>query len=231
MKVVGTVLYGSQNYSLDTVQSDRDYKIIVTPHFPELYSKKDLNGAAVPFGDPEHYSCMDVRTFANNLVKCNPNAIEMLFSTEMDDSFAAFRHLLEKWREPYIKGYVASQWDYFTKAIGGIMYESFKRYGVTPKTASRAVYFYNLVDYISHHNFLIDENVLRHKKVCDLPRKIRVLNSELFCKKSDDFMALYRNLLDNISIAYDPVFHDDVFLKPAHEFVYNNMGGYDDYTI
>lgn len=231
MKVVGTILYGSQNLRLDIPESDHDYKIVVTPNFDELYLKKDLNGTAVPFGDSEHYSCMDVRTFANNLAKGNPNAIEMLFSTEIDDSFGQFHHLLEKWREPYIKGYVASQWDYFTKAIGGIMYESFKRYGVTPKTASRALYLCKLVEYISKHNFIIDETILRNKEVCELPRAVRHLGKEVFCKSSDKIMANYHNLLDSINIAYGPVFNDDVFLKPAREFVYNNMGGYDDYTI
>jgi len=229
MQVVGTILYGSNNYKLDTAQSDRDYKIVVTPNFEELYLKKDLNGTAAPFGDPEHYSCMDVRTFANNLVKGNPNAIEMLFSTEIDDSFGQFRHLLEEWREPYIKGYVASQWDYFTKAIGGIMHESFKRYGVTPKTASRAIYFINLVDHISKNDFIINEQVLRAPEVYKKARDVRL--GAWASHNVNSYLLTYHNLLDGINVAYGPVFNDDVFLKPAREFVYNNMGEYNDYTI
>ena len=222
MKVVGTCLYGSQNYNCDTPQSDRDYKIIVTPNFDELYLKKDLNGAALPFGDPEHYSCMDVRTFANNLAKGNPNAIEMLFSTEIEDEFADFRHLLEAWREPYFNGYVASQWHYFTEAVSGIMYNSFKRYGVTPKTASRALYFYKLVEYISNHNFVIDETVLRNDEVCELPRAVRLLDKKVF-ESANKIMFNYHYLVDKIGVPDTIGFNSEVFIAPTREFVRRNM--------
>lgn len=222
MKVVGTILIGSQNYRLDILESDRDYKIIVTPNFDELYLKKDLNGAALPFGDHEHYSCMDVRTFANNLAKGNPNAIEMLFSTEIDDEFSDFRHLLEKWREPYFNGYVASQWHYFTEAVGGIMYNSFKRYGVTPKTASRALYFYKLVEYISNHNFVIDETILRNDEICELPRAVRLLDKEVF-ESADKIMFNYHHLVDKIGIPDTFAFNPDAFITPTKEFVRRNM--------
>lgn len=226
MKVVGTILYGSNNYRLDTPESDRDYKIVVTPNFDELYLKRDLNGAALPFSylDPEHYSCMDVRTFANNLAKGNPNAIEMLFSTEIDDEFSDFHHLLEKWREPYFNGYVASQWHYFTEAVGGIMYNSFKRYGVTPKTASRALYFYKLVEYISNHNFVIDETVLRNDEVCELPRAVRLLDKKVF-ESTNKIMFNYHNLLANIKVPAIETFTFDpaVFYTQTKEFVRRNM--------
>lgn len=224
MKVVGTVLFGSQNYSLDTPQSDRDYKIIVTPNFDELYLKKDLNGVALPFShlDPEHYSCMDVRTFANNLAKGNPNAIEMLFSTEIEDEFSDFRHLLEAWREPYFKGYVASQWHYFTEAVGGIMYNTFKRYGVTPKTASRAAYFTFLVLHIYNNNFVINENILRADEVCCVPCRIR-LNEIALESSADFYMDAYHNLIDNINVTYTPAFDSDAFITPTKEFVRRNM--------
>lgn len=224
MKVVGTILIGSQNYQIDTLESDRDYKIIVTPNFDELYLKKDLNGAALPFGDPEHYSCMDVRAFANNLAKGNPNAIEMLFSTEIEDEFADFRHLLEKWREPYFNGYVASQWHYFTEAVGGIMYNSFKRYGVTPKTASRALYFYKLVEYISNHNFVIDETILRNDEVCELPRAVRLLDKEVF-ESANKIMFNYHHLVNNIKVPAIKTFTFDptVFYTQTKEFVRRNM--------
>lgn len=223
MKVVGTILYGSNNYRLDTPESDRDYKIIVTPHFDELYLKKDLNGAALPFGDPEHYSCMDVRAFANNLAKGNPNAIEMLFSTEIDDEFTDFRHLLEAWREPYLNGYVASQWRYFTEAVGGIMYNSFKRYGVTRKVASRALYFYKLVEYISNHNFVIDETVLRNDEVCELPRAIRLCDEGVFSVSFEKFMNFYYHLVDKIGIPDTVGFNSNVFITPTKEFVRRSM--------
>lgn len=224
MKVVGTTLIGSQNYRIDTPESDRDYKIIVTPNFDELYLKKDLNGVAVPFGDPEHYSCMDVRVFANNLAKGNPNAIEMLFSTEIDDEFTDFHKLLEAWREPYFNGYVASQWHYFTEAVGGIIHNSFKRYGITPKTASRAVYFCKLVKYISKHDFIIDETVLRNDEVCLLPREIRNYNMTIGgTTEFDSFMEYYHRLVKKAEIPNTFGFNPEVFITPTKEFVRRHM--------
>ena len=228
MKVIGTTLIGSQNYRLDTPESDRDYKIIVTPNFDELYLKKDLNGTALPFSclDHEHYSCMDVRTFANNLAKGNPNAIEMLFSTEIEDEFSDFHHLLEAWREPYFNGYVASQWHYFTEAVGGIMYNSFKRYGVTPKTASRALYFYNLVNYISTHNFIVNPDVLRNEDVCEWPRAIRFgLTQMVLVDNADKFMNTYHDMVDDIKVPPIKTFTFDptVFYTQTKEFVRRNM--------
>ena len=225
MKVVGTILYGSNNYRLDTPESDRDYKIIVTPNFDELYLKKDLNGAALPFSylDPEHYSYMDVRTFANNLAKGNPNAIEMLFSTEIDDEFSDFRHLLEAWREPYFNGYVASQWHYFTEAVGGIMYNSFKRYGVTPKTASRVLYFYNLVNHIATHSFTINPDILRNEDVCERPRAIRFGLTSIWDNSANEFMNIYHDMVDKIMVPDTLGFNSKVFIIPTKEFVRRNM--------
>lgn len=223
MKVVGTTLYGSQNYLLSTPESDRDYKVVVTPNFDELYMKKDLNGSGLPaeYTDTEHYSCMDIRSFAANLAKGNPNAIEMLFSTEIQGD-ESFLRLLEVWREPYFNGYVASQWDYFTEAVGGIMYNSFKKYGVTPKTASRAMYFYNLVKYIEKNNFFIGASVLRDDEVCELPRAIRCLDKEVF-ESADKIMLDYHQLVDEIKIPYRFYYNSEVFITPTKEFVRRNM--------
>lgn len=222
MKTVGTILIGSQNYSLDIAESDRDYKIVVTPNFDELYLKNDLNGAAIPFGDPGHYSCMDVRSFANNLAKGNPNAIEMLFSTEIEDEFADFHHLLEKWREPYFKGYVASQWSYFTQAIGGIIYNGFKRYGLTPKTASRAAYFTFLITHIEKNNFVINEEILRAMEVCYWPRYIRTTGA-VAEHGIDFYIDEYRNVISGIDVKETPDFNPEIFITPTKEFVRRNM--------
>ena len=227
MKVVGTTLYGSQNYLLSTSESDRDYKVVVTPNFDELYMKKDLNGSGLPaeYTDTEHYSCMDIRTFAANLAKGNPNAIEMLFSTEIhgDESFL---QLLEAWREPYFDGYVASRWDYFTKAIDGIIYNSFKRFGITPKTASRALYFIKLTDYIADNNFKIDNSVLRAPEVYTTPRAIR-LEQRPFDTTTVDGISVYRIAYINAANSAETPdtfgFNPDVFITPTKEFVRRNM--------
>lgn len=104
------------------------------------------------------------------------------------------------------------------------MYNSFKRYGVTPKTASRALYFYKLVEYISKHNFVIDETILRNDEVCELPRAIRLSKQEEFTDSPEDFMTLYRHLVnEEIKMPGNFAFNTDVFIAPTREFVRRNM--------
>lgn len=224
MTVISLIEYGSTNYHLDTPQSDHDYKIVVTPNFDELYMKKDLNGAALPYPykDKEHYSCMDVRGFAANLAKGNPNAIEMLFSTNIKfneniDSMP-IADLMYSWTIPYKEGYIASQWNYFIEAVGGIMYNSFKRYGVTPKTASRAIYFMNLVEHIATNNFKIDNTILRAPEVWKFAREVREEKVPI-STNVDDYMPTYHDMVDNIVVPKMEFDSDNLFIKPTKEFV------------
>ena len=223
MKVISVIEYGSQNYHLDTPQSDHDYKIVVTPNFDELYMKKDLNGAALPYPyqDKEHYSCMDVRGFAANLVKGNPNAIEMLFSTNIkfNEDSMSIANLMYSWTIPYKEGYVASQWKYFTEAVGGIMHNSFKRYGVNAKTASRALYFTNLVEYIAKHDFKIDSDTFRAPEVWQAPRAIRISESPNFSTNANKYMLDYHMIADNVVVPEVKFDSDELFIKPTKEFV------------
>ena len=46
MREVARVLYGSQNYGLDTPESDRDYKVLMCPEFDDLYHGRKLEKAA-----------------------------------------------------------------------------------------------------------------------------------------------------------------------------------------
>lgn len=226
MKVISKIEYGSTNYCLNIPTSDHDYKLIVTPNFDELYIKKDLNSSAlpVPYTDHEHYSCMDIRTFADNLAKGNPNAIEMLFSTDIvhltgDSNFA---QLLIDWRVPYKNGYIASKWHYFTEAVGGIMYNSFKRYGVTLKTASRAIYFTRLVEYIAAHDFKIADDVLRAPEVWEFAREVR-LEEVPFTTDINDYMEPYHDMVDSIEVPQVKFDSNKLFIEPAKQFVRMNM--------
>lgn len=195
MKTIGNVLIGSQNYMLHTETSDKDYKIIVTPTFDDLYNKKDLNGAT----SDEHYSLCDIRALANNLTKGNPNAIEMLFSTETQYVNEEAEELVENWREFYRNGYVESQWDYFTNAVYGIIYNSLKRYGVTLKTATRAMYFTNLVRRLAYTtNFKFNYMSWRGWDVWNTSRKLR-LAGEPINVSMDDLLFDYNQLCNQIN--------------------------------
>ena len=120
MRIIGKVLYGSQNLHLHGSDSDKDYKVFMAPEFIDLYNGKDK--PALPIGyDPEHNSAMDFRKFDSLLRRGNANAVEYLFSSEFelyDDNFA---HYFELARTAFEESYVAYIWDYFFASAKGLV--------------------------------------------------------------------------------------------------------------
>ena len=215
MTVIGTILIGSQNYSLDIPESDHDYKIIVTPNFNELYLKKDLNGAALPSDDPEHYSYMDVRTFANNLAKGNPNAIEMLYSVDINVN-EELKKVMDVWRELYKKQYILNVWPYFVEAITGMCYNGFKAKGMTTKTVSRAIYFYRLIETIYKDDGVIDESTMRNDYCCSFARDIRLnMHDDIFETDPTTFLNQVKEAKNWVLPTSMHVVQADDFVKPA----------------
>lgn len=83
--VVASYIYGSQNYELDTPDSDYDTKVVVMPNLQDLISGKNLNRTLVR---KENYSTefsgiiqiFDFRTFLYNLTRGNYTELEFLYS-------------------------------------------------------------------------------------------------------------------------------------------------------
>lgn len=93
-KSLARFLYGSQNYGLDAPESDRDYKLIVMPDAKDFWHNEMLNKHI-----NEYESHWDYRHFTKKLIEMNPNALELLFSTEQlyfDNSFGI---ILDEFRE------------------------------------------------------------------------------------------------------------------------------------
>lgn len=80
-EVLGCFLTGSQNYGLDTEQSDIDCKIIVIPTLENIASGRPM--VSVEHRHPEtgeHADIKDVRLMFNMLKKQNINFVEMLYT-------------------------------------------------------------------------------------------------------------------------------------------------------
>lgn len=91
---VGKFLYGSQNYNLSTPESDKDYKWVEVPNWNELFYRETLNRQV-----DENNSVWDLRDFCKNLMKANPNALELLFSIEQEYFDEELKELLDFVRE------------------------------------------------------------------------------------------------------------------------------------
>lgn len=180
MKVVARILYGSQNTCLAGPDSDYDYKLLMVPDFEDLYNYHKVDKHDLPWQyDPEHYSVMNVMTFDANLRGGNINALEMLFSC--DQRF--YNDLLVDYfkfaQSLYASRYVAAAWENFFSTLSGLILNSLKRYGNTPKVVARAQYFVNFAHYVAEHDFVINASTWRNPQIWALPRSIRYLNGKI----------------------------------------------------
>lgn len=161
MEILAKIRYGSQNYGLDTPDSDEDFKLIVRPTFDDLYHGRNLNEKKyLPEDcDPDHYSLMDIRKWFELLKKGNFNAIEYLFSNESDTSsnYEFFR-CIDCAISLYKDGYLNNVWHSFFKSVYGNVIHALKRDGITYKTLSRAYYVHALIGYL----FLNDNKMTRN---------------------------------------------------------------------
>lgn len=165
-----TILYGSQNYRLDTPESDRDYKIVMAPSFSDLYARHELNKQV-----DDHHSILDVRSFCNGLKKGNPNCIEFLFSKEHDyDKTSTYSDFLTSAQTYYELGYVKEVWPQFVAAVKGMALNGIKRFPTSPKVYARAQWWYNFMSYLHDTtNFRITASCFDAKAVWKGPRLMR----------------------------------------------------------
>ena len=79
-RIVGIFLQGSQNYGLDTENSDIDTKLVVTPTFNDLaFNLKPVSTTHIRENN-EHIDFKDIRLMLQTYRKHNINFIEILFT-------------------------------------------------------------------------------------------------------------------------------------------------------
>lgn len=80
VKIVFIGLYGSQNYLLDTEDSDHDFKAVVVPALSDLVRHTKRVSFAVPLSDGAFCEVKDLRLMVEQWKKGAPNFLEILFS-------------------------------------------------------------------------------------------------------------------------------------------------------
>ena len=79
-QIVGLFLQGSQNYGLDTPNSDIDTKLIVVPSFKEIALAKHPVSTTHVRANNEHTDWKDIRLYMETFRKQNLNFLEILFT-------------------------------------------------------------------------------------------------------------------------------------------------------
>ena len=76
--VLGAFLYGSQNYNLDTENSDVDSIVVIIPSIKSLLYEKEVS---TTYEMEDHHSVVkDLKAFNKNLLTLSPMAVEPLFA-------------------------------------------------------------------------------------------------------------------------------------------------------
>lgn len=120
--IIGTFLHGSQNYNLDTEESDVDTVSIYVPtvDFAIVNSPKN-HQLIMDDGSNEHCTIKDIRNYVNELLKSNPNAIELLY-TKYSIYIWGFKYFIAN-REKFLKYNPSS----FFNAADGLAFNYLKR--------------------------------------------------------------------------------------------------------
>ena len=79
-RIVGIFLYGSQNYGLDTPESDIDTKCVVIPSFRDICNNAQLVSFTHVLENNEHIEFKDIRLMLGEFLKQNMNFVEILFT-------------------------------------------------------------------------------------------------------------------------------------------------------
>lgn len=80
VQYVGIFLYGSQNYGLDTPESDVDTKLIVLPTLEDLVFHRSPTSNTIVLPNDEQIDVKDIRLMFDNYRKQNINFLETLFT-------------------------------------------------------------------------------------------------------------------------------------------------------
>lgn len=192
MKEVGRALYGSQNYLLSNEDSDKDYKVFLCPSFEDLYRAHKADKSDLPQDlDPEHYSVLDVRKFAELVKVGNVNCLEYLFSLDLSGN-SDFLEWCAKARKFYENGYLGFTWPTFYASLTGMVKNSFDRYGVTRKSMSRAYFLYLFAATVVQDNFKVSASTWRANNWNETVRAMRFDKTSFLPDRENVFKSLER---------------------------------------
>ena len=194
MRIIGKSLYGSQNCHLDGSNSDKDYKVFFAPEFIDLYRGKEK--PSLPIGyDADHFSAMDIRKLNSLLHKGNINAIEYIFSSELDvnDEFMPYFRLA---REAFANGYAFHVWNGFFSSMKGCVCSSITRYNNNDenrrKAAGRGAWYVALTSAILKNNYRLSASMWEAPSIYKFARELRFDEDYTCCYEWEDWDKMFQ---------------------------------------
>ena len=191
--IIGTFLHGSQNYNLDTSESDVDTISIYVPtaDFAIVNSPKN-HQLIMDDGSNEHCTLKDIRNYVNELLKSNPNAIELLY-TKYSIYIWEFKYFIAN-REKFLKYNTSS----FFNAASGLAFNYLKR---CDEKGVRN--FYRIAIMLDNTS---SNNICNPYLLTDAQRE-NVFNAARAEKEYGDLGQFFGNMKDVLSATYEKKFY------------------------
>lgn len=207
LKILGKFLKGSQNYNLQTPESDEDFIVVYCNSYRELY-----DGAAAP-SNTEHECYWSLQFFVKRLKEMDPTALEIIFSTKAfyyDSDFKAIVSYVcailkaGKW--------VPHNWSSFVNKHIGLCTSDFKNAFTHTdwpekrrlKALSRAIYMLGLAGAIVDNSGKVDESLYRDMRLSYWNEAYSIKtgqDNEAFDRWNNwqDMMQIVKHKLDKIA--------------------------------
>ena len=194
--VVMTSLIGSQNYRLNTENSDYDTFSLILPSFEDLALARDPIAGEFEVEDGK---CMykDVRVALNLLKKPSPNSLEVFFSDYMyinPQYIQVFNDYLKY--PPHAQYMMHCNYQHMIDACVGMTAQLAKRNMPSGKKLSHAIRMKNMLPYYLDNLYARDILKIHDLEDLSLARKVKTITNENFdglCLKIADYLHLIGN--------------------------------------
>lgn len=209
--VMATMLYGSQNYGLDTPESDVDAKTIVVPRLRGLILDKKVS-TELRLPDNSLDTVKDVREMFDNYKKGNINFLETLFTpyfyiaSDFADEFRELRehrHLIANSKPratlSMVKG-MAHVKGQFMEADHPSAAEAIAKYGYNPKELHHLARLYYFA-----HSFLENADFYTALKYCDVNSHPSIYQGVISLKTAPVSIKEARDLRDDFLEKIDQI--------------------------
>lgn len=194
--VVMTSLIGSQNYGLDTENSDYDTFSLILPSFEDLALARDPIAGEFEVEDGK---CIykDIRVALNLLKKPSPNSLEVFFSDYMyinPQYTQVFNDYLKY--PPHAQYMMHCNYQHMIDACVGMTAQLAKRNMLSGKKLSHAIRMKNMLPYYLDNLYARDILKIHDLEELSLARKVKTITNENFddlCLKIADYLRLISN--------------------------------------
>ena len=216
--IIGTFLYGSQNYRLDTPESDIDSISIYIPTQEEIYFNKNWMSKEYEMANREHAVVKDIRILMRDWLNGSMTNLEILFTRfyiiESDSRLIDIFESIKK----IIREYLISNKEKMARAIYGQILGTAKVKFLTPKKIKNIARLY----YALNRYEFADEQSIDHIFELDIVHRNEILRIYKLLLQGNVNQLTYRAIADKY-IEKSEWIRDIILERTTNEAQINNL--------